>query len=404
MSDEQKTPLHPWERTWVLWVSSAALLVVVAALVIVGIGGAGATTAPAADALPAGMNQATADLLGVTSGASDPVTAPSYRLTDQDGHDVDSSTLRGKAVVLTFNDDKCTDLCAMLATDIVAADHDLSASARANTVFLSINANPYYPAPSDVRAWSQRHGLDALPNWEYLTGTPAQLATAAKAYGVPIELDPTTRTVSHGSQIFVIDPQGRIVEQAAFGTESADTAPFAHGLATLADDALPRGQRGAVAGANLAAAIAGGTGIGDTPAAITGPALNGTATLSTDDSRGRFTVVDLWSSTCTACAVQLRDDQTEAHKLGDAVAFLGVDVGDEVADGRTASSRAHLTFPTLRDPQGRQAARLRVSELPYLIVLSPTGEVLLRHPGLLTTDELDYVLHDLDQSLPGASA
>ncbi len=328
-------------------------------------------------------------------------TAPHYRLTDQNGRAFDERNLRGRAVVLTFNDDKCADQCAMLAADIVAADRDLPAAERSRVAFVSINANPYYPNASDVKAWSDQHGLGDLPNWYFLTGTPTQLASTAKAYDVPIQLDPATRSVAHGSQIFVIDPSGRIVQQAAFGVESADTDPFGHGLATLANDALPASERGTIAGANLVKAIPGGTEIGDTPAPLTGSALIGSATSSAA-SRGRFTVLDFWSSTCTACSVQLPDDQAEADKLGTAIAFLGVDVGDAPATGRAATATNHFTIPTISDRQGTEAARFRVSELPYTVILSPTGSVLVRHPGLFTTEELDYTLHSLDPALPDA--
>ena len=370
---------------WVLWVSSAALLVVVALLVVIGVADARPTVAPAATgAVPAGLNQATADLLGVSPTA------------------VDGRALRGRVVVLTFNDDRCLDQCAMLADDIIAADHDLTDAARARIAFVSINANPYYPGVADVKTWSDQHGLDALPNWYFLNGAPAQQAAAAHAYEVPIQLDPGSRSVSHGSQIFVIDPAGRIVEQAAFGAESADTIPFGHGLAALANDALPAGQRGPVGGTNLTDVIAGGTDIGDTPAPVTGPALTGAGTTSAA-TRGQYTVIDFWSSTCTACNLQLPDDQAEANALGKTVAFLGVDVADDQANGSAALARDRVTLPTLRDPDGTEAARFQVSELPYTVILSPTGTVLVRHPGLFTTEELDYVLHSLDTALPPAA-
>lgn len=391
-----------WERGWVLWTSSAVLLALIVLLVVVGVGIARPVMpARPGDAVPAGLNRATADLLGVSPTPTDPVAAPRYRLTDQHGHVVDAASLRGRVVVLTFNDDRCLDQCAMLASDIVAADHDLTAAARAHIVFVSINANPYYAKPVDVKTWSDRHGLDALPNWIFLTGTPARLAATARAYGVPIQLDPKTRSVSHGSQIFIIDGGGRIVEQAAFGAESADTVPFGHGLAALANDALPARRRGHVGGTGLSTVVPGGTDLGDTPDPVTGPALIGTTTSSAV-TRGRYTVIDFWSSTCTACAIQLPDDQAEARALGNSVAFLGVDVGDDPAAGRAAVARSHVTFATLRDPGGAEAARFRVSELPYTVILSPTGTVLVRHPGLFTTEELDYVLHSLDGSLrPG---
>ena len=401
MSSEKSTRGTVWDRPWILWVSSAALLAVVAALVVVGVRGMGATEpAPAADALPTGLNEATAELIGAAPVATDPVTAPAFALTDQNGRTVDSASLRGKVVVLSFNDDKCTDLCAMLADDIRVADTDLPAAARAKVEFVSINANPYYPKPADVKAWSAKNGLDTLPNWEYLTGTSQQLAAAARAYDVPIELDADTRTVSHGSQIFVIGPAGHIVGQAAFGAESADTGPFAHGLAVLAVDALPHGDPGDVAGKNLAAALPGGTGIGDTPAAVRGPSLSGPGTVSSASTRGSFTVVDFWSSTCAACTQQLSADRTEAKTLGGQVAFLGVDVGDDTNAGRSMAAREHIAFPVLNDAAGTQAARYRVSELPYTVILSPDGTVLVRHPGLFTADELDYVVRELDAKLP----
>ncbi|UUT36322.1 SCO family protein [Microbacterium elymi] len=175
MTRDDKRPLQVWQRTWVLWISSAGLLAVIVALTLVAVGAGRAPSAPrAVDVLPAGVNEATASLLGVAPVATDPVSAPSYRLTDQRGRVVDPAKLRGKVVVLTFSDDRCTDLCAMLATDILAADDDLSASARGKIEFVSINANPYYPKPSDVRAWSEQNGLGTLPNWEYLTGSAAQ--------------------------------------------------------------------------------------------------------------------------------------------------------------------------------------------------------------------------------------
>lgn len=396
---QAKPPL--WERPWVLWVSSAVLLAVIAAFVYgFVVGGRTQPSAQVSQELPTGMNQATASLLSLSPTPTDPVTAPAYRLHDQNGALVDSSSLRGRVVVLVFNDDRCTDLCVMLSSDIIAADHDLSARARAHVAFVAINANPYYPSTTDVKAWSDAHGLNALPNWRYLTGTPTQLAALARAYDVPIQLDPRTRTIGHGTQIFVIDPSGRESLLAAFGAEAADTAPFAHGLATMANDTLPADQRGPVAGTNLAAAVPGGTGIGDTPKPVTGTMLSG-GTLSTAQDRGRFTVLDFWSSTCTACAIQLPDDQAEATRLGRTVGFVGVDVDDTAAAGQATLSRYGVHIQTVRDGSGAQAARFRISELPYTVILSPSGSVLVRHPGLFTTDELDFELHSLDPGLAG---
>jgi hypothetical protein len=54
----------------------------------------------------------------------------------------------------------------------------------------------------------------------------------------------------------------------------------------------------------------------------------------------------------------------------------------------------------MSDAGGTQAARLRASALPYTVVLSPSGTVLVRHPGVFTQEELDYVLRTVDAKLP----
>ncbi|MGA0568116.1 redoxin domain-containing protein [Rathayibacter sp. KR2-224] len=391
-------------RRAVLVAASVALAALVAVLLAVaGRGGASQAQDASRDYLRAGMNKPTATLL-----ALDPmrgvgtVKQPEYTLTNEDGSRMTADRFLGKVVVLTFNDDRCADLCALFAQDVIAADHDLSARARAHVAFVSVNANPYFPAPADVEAWSEQHGLTGLPNWYFGTADPATLARTAQAFGVPIQLDPAQHSVQHGTEIFVVGPDGREVDLAQFGAEDADTGPFSHGLALLANDALPSSQRGAVAGSDLPTTVAGGTDVGDTPSPITGSNLNGSQSLSTASDHGHYTVVDFWSSTCTACAQQLPAAEAEHRAVGAAVHFVGVDVDDPTVQARAAASRYGLDFPLIADSKGTDAARFRVDSLPFTVILSPSGKVLVRHPGLFTQEELDYVLREIDTSLPPA--
>lgn len=399
------TNARPLRRVWLLWGAAGLVVALVCALIGVGIFGGKSSSSASDDYLRPGINHATADLL-----ALDPMTgesrvkAPATNLTDEDGKPLSLAQFRGKVSIVTFNDDQCTDLCALLAQDVVAADRDLTAAERANIAFVSINANPYYPAPSDVRRWSTQHGVAGLSNWHYGTGSPTQLADAASAWGVPIQLDPATKDVEHGTEIFVVGPDGDEVDLAQFGTEAADTAPFGHGLAQLAVDALPKAERGPVAGSDLAAPVAGGTAVGDTPPAFSLPALDGGSQLSSSSDRGRYTVLNFWASTCSACTSEMPDFEREYRELGGKVAFLGVDVSDPTAAARSFASTYGVQYPLASDAKGAVAGRFRVTGLPYTVILSPSGKVLVRHPGSFTHDELDYVLHALDTSLPGGDS
>ncbi|MGA0569054.1 redoxin domain-containing protein [Rathayibacter sp. KR2-224] len=356
-----------------------------------------------------GINKPTADLLSMDTLASDgTVRAPEFDLTNEDGSPLTLARFKGDVIVLTFNDDQCADLCALFAQDVIAADHDLSAHARKHIAFVSINANPYYPSTTAVQTWTNQHGLAHLGNWYFGTGTPQQLATTAHDYGVNIQLDPATKSVAHGTEIFFIKPNGTDADIADFGTQDADTAPFSHGLAVLANDALPTSEQAHVTGKDLPAALPGGTEIGDTPAPVSGPTLGSgtgnaasaaTATSSASD-HGQYTVMDFWSSTCTACASQLDAAEAEHTELGNKVDFLGIDVNDSTTKGKAAIKEHHLTFPVLSDAKGTQAARFQASDLPYTVILSPTGKILVRHPGVFTQEELDYVLRTIDNKLP----
>ena len=65
-------------------------------------------------------------------------------------------------MVLSFNDDKCQDLCTLLAQDVAVANQDLGAAAN-DVVFLGVNVNPLHTAVSDVPTWTDQHGLGGAP-------------------------------------------------------------------------------------------------------------------------------------------------------------------------------------------------------------------------------------------------
>jgi len=325
--------------------------------------------------------------------------APGFTLTDQHGRTVSLSQFRGKSVVLSFNDDECTDICTLLAEDVAAADRDLGPAAR-DVVFLSVNANPYYPGISAVRSWSDQHGLGHVANWVFVTGSPAALRSVWGKYGVEVELDPATRTVVHSTELYFIGPSGRQLAIGSFGSTSADTAIFSHVLAQMADDDLPGSERVTVGGPSPLAPDQGPSAIG---ARVPGFALplvtDPHARLSLSHLRGRYTVVNFWSSTCTACVREMPALEQSYRDLGARVNFVGVDVSDNRAAAAAFARRIGVTYPLVSDPTGAVAATYEIPALPFTAVLSPAGLLKTLHPGAMTTEQLEYVVENLDPSL-----
>ncbi|WP_298229907.1 redoxin domain-containing protein [Gryllotalpicola sp.] len=388
-------------KAWIVWLAGAVVVALAIAAVVIGsASGTNSAGTNPAGTNSVGINGPTAALLQLDTSEQLDLAAPEFSLTDQHGRPMTLTQFRGKSVVLTFNDDQCTDLCTLLAEDVLAADHDLG-KAQSTIAFVSINANPYYPDPATVKQWTDQHGLGGVSNWYYGTASPSTLSALADDYGVPIKLDPENKTIEHGTEIFFIDPQGQEVRLGEFGTGSADTAPFGHAIAQVADDLLPAAQRTQVAGQDLAVPGTGSTEVNAIPAPIELPELGNSASeLSTASDAGEYTVINFWASTCTACITEMPSLESEHRALGGKVAFVGVDVADKTTAGRTFARRFGITYPLLSDGDGATAGRFAISGLPYTVVLDPRGTVIIRHPGAFTTGQLDYLLRSLDTSLP----
>lgn len=383
---ESETQSRAWIVRWLL--VAAGGVVVVAVLIAAALGG------PSTASFAAGLSAADSALIELQQTST---PAPDFSLTDQHRHPIDLAAFRGRPVVLTFNDDECTDLCTLLAEDVIAADHVLGSDAS-KIAFVAVNANRLHPSVADVSAWTQQHGLSGLRNWYFGTSSPSGLDDLAKRYGCDIRVDATTGEVAHCTTIYFIDPSGQERAIGDFGSDSANTAPFAHAMVQMAADLSTSPIH--VAGTPLSAPSGHGTALGDQAPDLGLPALNSTGNAPTG---GRYRVIDFWSSTCSACRQQLPALQREHLALGDGVDFVGVDVDDTVAAGRAFAASTGVDFPLLRDSDGRAAGSWSVTGLPYLIIVDGNGNIVVRHPGLMTQKQLDYILRDLDITLAPAS-
>lgn len=104
-------------------------------------------------------------------------TAPTYRLTDQNGRTVSSRAFAGKVQVVTFLFPYCTTHCPLEARDLALIQHQIrSGPLHGRVQLVSFNVDPAGSGPAQLRAFiAQYGGQPANPDWEYLTGTPAQI-------------------------------------------------------------------------------------------------------------------------------------------------------------------------------------------------------------------------------------
>jgi cytochrome oxidase Cu insertion factor (SCO1/SenC/PrrC family) len=131
--------------------------------------------------------------------------APDFTLSDQFGHPVTLSSLRGHEVVLAFIDSQCKTLCPLTSTIMFNAKAQLAASAANKIQLIAVNANPTATSIATVQAWSINHGM--LHQWEFLTGSAQKLQSVYSMYNVYAHVN-SNGVLEHDPIIFIIDSQG----------------------------------------------------------------------------------------------------------------------------------------------------------------------------------------------------
>ncbi len=329
--------------------------------------------------------------------------APGFTLTDQHGAQVSLDQFRGKSVVLSFNDDQCPDLCTLLAQAIVVAHRDLGPAVR-DVVFLSVNVNSFYPQVRYVKQWTDNHGLGAMATWHFTTGAVSTLEGIWHRYGIDVQPNPATKTVTHGSELFFVDPGGRTRAIGDFGLDAADTAYFAHGMAQLAVDLLPRAERVPVGGPQTPPGAPGNVSPGSPapPFALPSTSPSG-STVRLSDFAGKPTVVDFWSATCVPCRAELAALEAAYRDLRGKVNVVGIDMSDNPATARAIAAQAHVTYPLAHDGSGAVASAYRITGTPTTFIVGRSGRIKVVHPGVFTTAQIAYELKSFYPSLAGGS-
>ena len=166
--------------------------------------------------------------------------APAFTLTNQHGQTVSLASLRGKVVLLTFLDPVCTSDCPLIAQEFRQADQLLGGKSR-QVELVAVVTNPVYTQSAYTAAFDRQEHMSSLPNWQYLTGSVAQLKKVWRQYGIAAQILPAGGMIGHSDIAYVIDRSGRTRTELNFdpgpGTSSTQ-ASFAGELSTAAEQTL----------------------------------------------------------------------------------------------------------------------------------------------------------------------
>jgi thiol-disulfide isomerase/thioredoxin len=112
---------------------------------------------------------------------------------------------------------------------------------------------------------------------------------------------------------------------------------------------------------------------------FSGTLLDGTA-FDPASVAGKVTVVNIWGAWCGECIKEAPLVQGAHEKLGEAVAFLGVDIRDTSAATSLAFERSHrITYPSIYSTDGSALNAVPRAKLPGTVpatlVLDKQGRV-----------------------------
>jgi protein SCO1/2 len=154
---------------------------------------------------------------------------PDFALRDQSGRTLDSRTLAGKTVALTFLDSHCTEACPIIAGQIAKTLSRLTAAERRNVEAVAISTDPSNDTPTSVRSFLRKqHALRAL---RYLgAGQPlARLRRVWRAFKILASAETGQHTL-HSAPVRIYDRRGIWVSSLHPGVD-LNVANLRHDLA-----------------------------------------------------------------------------------------------------------------------------------------------------------------------------
>ncbi|MCI0584318.1 MAG: SCO family protein [Chloroflexi bacterium] len=184
---------------------------VVVLVAVIGTSVVGGALRPAATGTPAPALLDPASFL-----YPDPRPAPPLELVDQDGAPFSAARYSGATTLVFFGYTHCPDVCP--ATTGVLTEAAASYGPGVRVVFVSVDPE------RDTVDWLNEYVRYLPAGFSALTGTPAEVRTAADGWGVRyarVETDiPGEYSMSHTAEVYLVDGTGTLRAHFPFGSQA----------------------------------------------------------------------------------------------------------------------------------------------------------------------------------------
>lgn len=132
------------------------------------------------------------------------------------------------------------------------------------------------------------------------------------------------------------------------------------------------------------------------PAPTTQFALFDGSTATFADYSGRPLVVNFWASWCPSCVAEMSAAfRPVQQRLGDRVAFLGLNIQDERDRAEQLVAETGVLFDLAEDPAGDVYLELGGLGMPFTVFIDGNGNIIEKHNGPLTEGQLAEMIEEL---------
>lgn len=132
-----------------------------------------------------------------------------FTLADQDGQTVTQETVAGRPFVMFFGYTHCPDVCPTTLTDLTGVLKELGPQAKLTALFVTVD--PERDTPAVLKDYLSSFD----PRIRGLTGSPASVAAAEKAYKVYARKVPVGSdgdySMDHTAVVYLMDRNGRFL-------------------------------------------------------------------------------------------------------------------------------------------------------------------------------------------------